>query len=692
MYGTLSQSNSGRGIKFHRVMALSGVIGVSLFAFAFIGILGSRELIWDRCICLLLALAIYIRGYFPGINASQYARWVIIMFYVHTTQILWSVIWNDFDVFYFLSLFITGQAYVYALRNESQAFWFLLYICVISLLGLSWVSNLEPHDKTFFAFTIVVTTSLQYMASRIKCRFIREMRMNQELLQSLVTKTETAIFMTDINGNIFDINPRVTELFGYERDELIDRDFKILRKDNLTNDEIEFGLTELEKSRFWNTQTRLVKKGGAEFHVRTSIALIKNGVKKYLVYRVQDMTFVKENEAKIIVAKENAEEAAIAKSQFLAIMSHEIRTPLNGVIATASLLQQTDLNLEQEDYTNTIRKSGQSLLMLINDILEFSKMESGKMMLDPHPSNPQEIIFDVCDLLRPHAENKGIDLRVNMNSSIPERLLLDSHRLKQVLINLTGNAIKFTDRGAVELNIENAELIHDSVTLRFEVKDSGIGIAKDKMHLLFQSFTQVDSSTSRKYGGTGLGLAISRQLIELMGGEVSVSSEEGVGTTFSFSVKCSVLAAEKSGTQGKELKNKNDLFDFSDMKVLVAEDNEINKEVFRYMLDSIHVQSDFADDGTKVLEACINKEYDVIFMDMQMPVMDGLQATRAIRSAGRHQPVIVAITANTFKDDRQHCTDAGMNDFLCKPFDVDQLRDVLMRWKNATGDLINPAA
>ncbi len=255
--------------------------------------------------------------------------------------------------------------------------------------------------------------------------------------------------------------------------------------------------------------------------------------------------------------------------------------------------------------------------------------------------------------------------------------MIDGPKLKQVLLNLLGNALKFTEKGSVTIRCEKIGMIQEKEIIRYVVSDTGIGIPEDKMHLLFRSFSQVDSSTSRKYGGTGLGLAISQQIVELMGGAISVESMVGEGTTFSFILQHK--RAEDSPIEEVATINQSAEVDFSKYKVLVADDNEINRQVFKYMLDSLKIDSDVAVDGFQVLEKCAEKNYDLIFMDMQMPGMDGLEATMKIREDQKHQPLIIAVTANSYIEDREKCIDSGMNDFLSKPFDNQQLMTLLLR-------------
>lgn len=674
------------------MMAFATMLGVVMFGILFnLTLKDSHELIWDRALIVLFGLIIYLYGYRSGMKTSSYSRLVYILIFITTTYVQFTVYQNDFNGFYFLSLFITTQVYSYTFRDVRGTFWYIVYSAVLILGALYFNTSLEIGTVLFYVMVTICISILQFLAARAKCRFLTDMRMNQELLRTLISRSENAVFLTDMRGNIFDVNTRVSELFGYSNSELLDRDFKMLRKHSLEPTQIEAGLLDIENSGIWTTETVLVRKNGLELPVRLSITLINNRSNNYLVYRVLDITSIKENEAKIIEARDKAEQAVKVKGQFLAVMSHEIRTPLNGVIATTSLLQQTALNAEQEEYAGTIHKSGQSLLMLINDILEFSKMESGKMELDLQPCKIDEAMNDVTDLLRSHAELKNIELEVNLGNNIPQFLKLDGHRLKQILFNLVGNAIKFTERGKVVVSCDLEQTIHNRVKLCIKVRDTGIGIPSEKIHLLFQSFSQVDSSTSRKFGGTGLGLAISKQLCELMGGTIQVESTNGIGTTFTLYI-CGEVAHEFELEETASSQVDYLTVDFKNLKVLVAEDNEINRQVLRYIMDSFGVQCDYVADGLEAFKACAAKDYDVVFMDMQMPLMDGIESTVKIRSQLTHQPAIIAITANTFDDDRKLCMEAGMNDFLGKPFEAHQLKTVISKWCQPNIEVVNSAA
>lgn len=661
------------------MIALVNICCSVLFIFLFLFALEDvNELWWDRLLCLALSIAIYMRGFSEKASAKKYILSINLLFYLQTAFLIFAAGRNDYSTFYFMSLFLVQQSYVYCLRTNREVYYYLSYSFLLIVFSLCLLSNLSSKNLTLFVFSCFLISMVMTLAAVVKSRFLNDMNMNQGLLKTLVSKADMAVFLTDDTGIITDSNTRATELFGYEREELLGKDFKLLRKYYLSEQEILNAYEELDKNKFWNAITVLMTKSGHELNVRISVAPVMNGSRRVLIYRVIDITAMKQNEAMLIEAKEKAEDAVKSKGQFLAMMSHEIRTPLNGVIATASMLAKTHLDNEQMEYVDTVRKSGQSLLMLINDILDFSKMESGKMALDVLPNKPEEIIYEVTDLLRPYAEEKGIRLNVNIRDrSNSESLMLDGLRLKQVLLNLLGNALKFTDKGSVTIECEKVGSMHDVQAIRYTIKDTGIGIPEDKLHLLFQSFSQVDSSTSRRYGGTGLGLAISQQIVEMMGGVIGVESMEGQGTTFSFVLSHPVAGEFVSPTPEKEIIASE--FDFSNLNILVADDNEINRQVFKYMLNGFQIESDTAVNGFEVLEWCSNKKYDIIFMDMQMPGMDGLEATRRIRNEHKHQPMVVAVTANAYADDREKCIESGMNDFLSKPFDLSQLSELMGR-------------
>ena len=380
-------------------------------------------------------------------------------------------------------------------------------------------------------------------------------------------------------------------------------------------------------------------------------------------------------------ARDQAEAASEAKSRFLATMSHEIRTPLNGVLGMSQILMTSGLNEDQADQVNTISKSAEALQEIITDILDFSRIEAGERAIESIDFRLNGLIKDTFDIIRPAAQSKGLELRLVGADNLPAVVAGDPTALRQILLNLLGNAVKFTDRGFVSLNVRCARLDANAYSLNLEVEDTGIGLPDDDAVNLFEAFTQADDSTTRRFGGTGLGLAICKNLVSLMGGRIGVRSRDGGGSIFHFKLELGAATKLGAGNAAVEAEAPCIPWDPAGLRILVVEDNVLNQRVMGLMLKKFGVEMSLAGDGQEALDICAKKSFDAILMDCQMPRLDGFEATRQLREreAGGPRIPIIALTAGAFETDRERCLASGMDDYLTKPVDGKQLLQALRK-------------
>jgi PAS domain S-box-containing protein len=489
------------------------------------------------------------------------------------------------------------------------------------------------------------------------------------------------ILITDREGVIEYANNLFYSFTGFAESEVVGQNTRTLGT-HMNSKEFYKNLWEtIEAGKVWDGVLYNKKHDGNIYPEEMTITPIFEGTNiTHFVAVKKDITERLDKEAQLKDTMEKALEASKMKSEFLSTMSHEIRTPMNGIIGMTEILLGTELDKEQVEFAKIIRESSDSLLAILNDILDFSKMEAGKMAIEEVDFDLKDTCKGVIRLLESKAKEKGLDLIMDMDASLPIYVKTDPVRVRQIILNLVGNAIKFTEKGFVKIKLEPVLAIKDGFIVRFVIEDSGIGISKETQKKLFQSFTQADGSTTRRYGGTGLGLAICKKLIALMDGDIGVVSEGGQGSKFWFEIplKISQRNFQKEEAEKGAINTNNTVS--NGKKLLLAEDNIVNQKVAVVQLNKLGYAVDVAENGQKAIElALANSGYELILMDCQMPTLDGFEATRELRKQGFKKPII-AMTANAMQGDREKCITSGMDDYITKPINTALLKEVLEKY------------
>jgi PAS domain S-box-containing protein len=558
-----------------------------------------------------------------------------------------------------------------------------------------WADVQTPIYSIWALWGITVVTLVPgtlMLGSAIKRRRIAQLEVEQsqaELHRVMNTSLSGMVALRpvqDASGEVVDftcvqVNLAAETLAGIPRNEAVGKSLRELMRGKLTDERFSVYREVLESGQPISQEHSVPFPSGIKWF-RIAIARADNGD---LVLNLIDITDRKAIEHELVEAKENADAANRAKSDFLAMMSHEIRTPMNGVLGFAELLDQTPLDEEQADYVGTIKTSGSALLHIIDDILDFSRIEAGRMEIEETVFSPAQLVEDVCKLLRPRADVKHITIREAIRQPVPAVTRGDAGRLRQVLINLAGNAIKFTNEGDVV--VEMSQVHHDSgdgmVRLEFAVQDSGEGIPDEKLARIFEPFAQADSSIARRHGGTGLGLTISYRMVALMGGFLRVTSEPGRGSRFIFTLPLRVATDETLQESVPRFVMDSKFAAAHPLTILVVEDDPVSMRLTTSLLRKLGYEIHAARNGTEAIQQAESERPDCILTDMQMPDMDGPHAVRAIRErerkTGSAPAYISALTANVLPNERSVCREAGMNDFLSKPLTAAELTATLAR-------------
>ena len=551
-----------------------------------------------------------------------------------------------------------------------------------------YMANWRATARALTALVFAFVSALCIFTWLLWQSFIKAQRASKRS-QLLLAQASDGVHILDAQGNVIEASDSFCRMLGYTRNEILGMNVRQWEV-NMSPESVHQTLIDLIKGSAPSLfETRHRRRDGRVFDVEITSRPIEIPEGRCLYASARDITERKRYETELKQARETAERANAAKSIFLANMSHEIRTPMNGILGVLALLKGEALSPIQRDYTEKTEGAARSLLGILNDILDFSKVEAGKMELDREPFKLTELMDDLETILRGNLVGKHVALKFDLDPALPAVVMGDANRIRQVLINLGGNALKFTAQGEVRVRVRQKTRTENSVLLALEVHDTGIGLSPEQQSRVFEGFSQAENSTSRRFGGTGLGLTISQRLVTLMGSQLKLSSTVGQGSVFFFDLRCPLPdqdshtaplpLAPATQREGESAQAKR----LAGLRVLLVEDNLINQMVATELLKREGAQVQLAENGQLAVDTLLATpdNFDVVLMDLQMPVMDGLQATLHIRQQLKiTQLPIIAMTANVMATDREHCLDVGMNDHIGKPFKVDDLVALLLHY------------
>jgi len=500
-----------------------------------------------------------------------------------------------------------------------------------------------------------------------------------ELFGKLLNQTFDALLVSKLRGSDLETvfaNQTYYSISGLSEDDVIGSHPRITASTTSANNLYDSILTHFKKDTLFETECTCLNKAGSPFWAIIKSFPLNAGDEKFCVTIIKEITIRKKRENELKKALQEAESSKIVKEKFLANMSHEMRTPLNGILGMTQLLEGKDLDEENADYVEEIKLSAENLLAIVNDILEFNFLKSTHFKLENRKFNIRKLLRQVVDNIRNQTEEKGLDLELVISENVPEYLVGDSVRLSQIVMNILSNSIKFTKDGEIAIIVTNRDTENGKIPIELKIKDTGIGIPESMINNIFESFSQSSKSTSYKFGGTGLGLSLVKQLVGYMDGKIDVESTEGVGTSVSLRIPFYLpeKAVDFKTLKSSETDSKKE--SFSGHKILIVDDYTVNRRIVKGMLKKLGVDADEAEDGSTALEMVDQNVYSAIFMDVHMPGMGGLEATRRIREhddGSKRNVPIIAITASVLDRDIKECKQAGMDGFIAKPFTYDEL-------------------